>query len=186
MAELRQVRTDAESLKKLRALMEQLPQKVGGRRALVGMRRAMRTTLKEAKDDAPTRSGALKKSLHVVRGRRSKPESPYVVLRVNPKKEITYTTAEGHQVTARPTSYFHFVAYGVGPQVLTTKGRGFAFTAYDEDGRPLVVRKVSRKGYAGQDLIGDAWNRTRDRVAAEVADEIRKSLEEFIKKNGAQ
>lgn len=186
MAKLDQIRTDEKSLAELRKLVEQVGQKVGGRRALVGMRRAMKLTLNEARQDAPQRSGALKKALHVVKGRRSRPESPYVVLRVNPKKEVSYTAAGGVEVTARPASYFHFVAYGVGPKTYTTNKAGFSFTAYDEDNRPLRVRKVSKGGYQGQDVIGDAWDATRARVAAQVAEEVRKSLQQFINKQGAK
>jgi hypothetical protein len=147
------------------------------------MKRAMKPTLQAARQDTPQRSGALKSAYHVVSGKRSRKDSPYVVLRVNPKKQQSYTTADGHSVERRPTDYFHWVADGQGPKTYTTTKKGFSFRAYDEDG-PLVVKKITRGGFAGRDIIGDAWDDTRRQVIDSTLDHILRAVNEYKDKNG--
>lgn len=178
------IRVDKSALNELRKAVRFLPEAVANRRTLVGMKRAMRPTLQAAKSDSPQRSGALKSAYHVVSGKRSRKDSPYVVLRVNPKKRQSYTTADGTTVERRPTDYFHWVADGQGPKTYTTTKKGFSFRAYDEDGRPLVVKKITRGGFKGTDIIGDAWQATRRQVVDSTMGHILRAVNEYKSKKG--
>ena len=94
------IRVDDARLRQLRKAIQTLPAAVAKRRVLVGFTRALKVTRDAAKMSVPTSSGALKKSLHVVRGRQATETSPYVVLRINPKTSVSYTNESGVGVTA--------------------------------------------------------------------------------------
>lgn len=178
------IRIDQARLDKLRKSIRTLPDKVAKRRVLVGLTRAMKVTRDAAKMDVPTSSGALKKSLHVVAGKRSTPTSPYVVLRINPKTIVNFTTSDGVSVTRQPRTYYHVLAYGTKGGVKTTKKGGFSFHAYDDDGRLIRVKKVDQPQLQGTDYIGDAWDRTKTRVQNEALDFIIDAIEEHKRKTG--
>lgn len=178
------IRIDQARLAKLRKSIRTLPEKVAKRRVLVGLTRALKVTRDAAKADVPTSSGALRKSLHVVGGKRSTPSSPYVVLRVNPKTIVSFTSSDGMQVTRQPRTYYHILAYGTKGGTKTTKKSGFSFHAYDDDGRIISVKKVDQPQLQGNDYIGDAWDRTKARVQNEALDYIIDAIEEHKRKTG--
>lgn len=186
MSELRigEMKVDPTALKALRKAIRFMPEKVASRRIMVGMKRAMKPTKQAASNMAPDRSGALAKAFHVVNGRRAIDGSPYVVFRVNPKKSVSYTNEQGTSVAATPKTYFHHVAYGVGPSTRTTKRRGFSFFAYDDDYRPMLVKKIKHPGVDGQDIIGDAWKQTAARVKSTMLSEIARSVDQYKQKHG--
>jgi hypothetical protein len=175
---------DEKRLKKLRKTIRTLPEKVAKRRVLVGLTRALKVTRDAAKADVPVVSGALRKSLHVVRGRRSTETSPYVVLRINPKTQVSYTDGTGMQVTRVPRTYYHVLAYGTKGGIKKTKKGGFAFNAYDDDGRVIRVKKIDQPQLQGNDYIGDAWDRTKSQVRSQTLDFIIAAIEEHKRKNG--
>lgn len=177
------IRVDKQQLEALSKLIRNMPEKVAGRRLLVGMRRALNKTRDQARYYAPERTGTLRRALHVVKGKKSRPESPYVVLRVNPKKSQTITTEDGRTITRTPKDYFHWVTLGTGPGTRTAKRGGFTFAAYDEDGRFIRVKKITKGATQGVDLIGDAWKNTRAQVTSEVLGQMKQAVEEYLQKN---
>ena len=178
------MKVDKAALEALRKAIRFMPEKVASRRIMVGMKRAMKPTKRAAASMAPDRSGALSKAFHVVNGRRAIDGSPYVVFRVNPKKRVSYTTEQGTSVEAKPKDYFHHVTLGVGPSTRESKRGRFTFFAYDDDGRPMAVRKIKHPGSEGRDIIGDAWKMTAAAVKANMLNEIRKSVDQYKQKHG--
>lgn len=179
-----EMKVDAKALKALSNSIKFMPEKVASRRLMVGMKRAMKPTLNAAKLASPMRSGALRKSYHVVNGRRAVDGSPYVVMRINPKASSGFTNEQGASLTAKPKSYFHIIADGMGPKSQKTNGKGFTFFAYDEDYRPLKVRKRKHPGIDGEDYIGDAWQRTQTNVKNTMLGTIQKSVDQYKQKHG--
>ena len=178
------MKVDKAALEALRKAIRFMPEKVASRRIMVGMKRAMKPTKRAAANMAPDRSGALAKAFHVVNGRRAIDGSPYVVFRVNPKKRLSYTNEQGTNVEAMPKEYFHHVTPGVKPGTRETKRSGFTFFAYDDDGRPMRVKKIRHPGSEGRDIIGDSWKMTSAQVKANMLNEIRKSVDQYKQKHG--
>jgi hypothetical protein len=178
------IKVNQAGLDRLSRAIRLLPEKAAGRRVMVGMKRAMRPVRDDARDAVESRSGALRKSIHVVNGKRSKEGNPYVVVRVNPKTSVQYSDGTGATITRVPKTYLHWIIDGVYKGVRTS---ATGFVIYDgETGRPLRVKKISHPGIDGVDIFGDAFKRNIQTVLATSFDAIEKSIDDWKRKNGIQ
>lgn len=157
---------------RVRRALADLPLRLGDRAILTAMKRAMKPTVKKAQQNAPRRTGSLGRAVHVVKGKEAKPGSPYVVLRVNPKMQLI--DDKGKKVTKKrlkeskgslqtqvrtPGRYLHWTILGTRGGTRTTTKKGFV--VYNDQGRPMRVKKIKHPGTKGTNWIGEAWTQTR-------------------------
>lgn len=179
----RQIYVNQRGLDEISKIIRDLPEKVAGRRVLVGMKRALKKPRDLARDAVEPVSGALRKSIHVVNGRRSREGNPYVVLRVNPRTKVQYQNPiTGEMITREPKNYLHWILGGVeaGPR---KSERGFV--VYDwESGQPMRIKTIQHPGYDGRDIFGDAWDKTLPIVLSTTFGEIQKSVKQYKRQKG--
>lgn len=176
------IRVEEGGLKRLQEAIRWLPEKAAGRRVMVGMKRGMRPVRDDARDAVEPRSGALRKSIHVVNGKRAKEGNPYVVVRVNPKTSVQYKDPTGATITRTPKTYLHWIVDGI-QKGTRTSDKGFII--YDGDtGRPIRVKKISHPGIDGVDIFGDAFKANQEKVLNTTFKEIERSIAQWKKKNG--
>lgn len=176
------IRVEPAGLERIQKAIKFLPEKAAGRRVMVGMKRGMRPVRDEARDAVEPRTGALRKSIHVVNGKRAKEGSPYVVVRVNPRTTVQAKDLTGNTIERTPKRYLHWIVDGI-PSHTKTSETGFV--VYDgASGRPLRVKKVTVAGFAGRDIFGDAFAKHRGAVLSTTFAEIEKSIQQWKRKNG--
>jgi len=180
---------DKASVQRIFSALDDLELRMGDRALVTAMKRAMKPTVTAAKNNAPRRSGSLARSLHVIKGRESRQGSPYVIMRVNPKSQII--DDRGRKVTKKmrieskgylktsvrtPARYLHWTLLGTRPGTRTTQKTGFV--VYNDQGRPMRVKKIQHPGFRGQDWLQDSWDATKQIAFNGFLPELQKRVQE--------
>lgn len=180
---------DKEGVRKIFSALDDLELKLGDRALITAMKRAMKPSVAAAKSNAPRRSGSLARSLHVIKGKMSRQGSPYVIMRVNPKSQLI--DSKGKKVTKKriieskgylqtsvrtPGRYLHWTLIGTRSGTRTTQKKGFV--VYNDQGRPMRVKKIQHPGFTGRDWIQDSWNQTRTLAFNGFLPELQKRVNE--------
>ena len=181
-------------VKALRSALDDLPIRLGDRAVLTGLKRAMRSTVKEGKRRAPRRTGSLARAVHVVKGKLARPGSPYVVLRINPKVQTLDASGRrltpkrfkagysGDTTTVKPNTYLHWTIIGTGGGTRTAKRRGFVL--YNDQGQPFRIKKIQHPGARGRNWLRETWNTTQGEAVRNMIPQIRKRVDEVKSKHG--
>jgi hypothetical protein len=187
-------KADPNSVKALRSALDDLPIRLGDRAILTGLKRAMGSTVKEARRIAPRRTGSLARAVHVVKGKLARPGSPYVVLRINPKSQTLDASGRritpkrfkegysGDTQTVKPNTYLHWTIIGTGGGTRTSKRRGFVL--YNDQGQPFRIKKIQHPGTRGRNWLRDTWKNTQADAVRDMLPQIRKRVDEVKSKHG--
>ena len=180
---------DKASLQRVFSALDDLELKLGDRALMTAMKRALKPTVMEARQNAPRRSGSLARAVHTVKGAYATQGSPYVIVRVNPKSQII--DDKGKKVTkARlkkskgslqtsvrtPGRYLHWTLMGTKGGTRTTSKKGFV--VYNSQGRPMRVKKINHPGFQGRDWLKQSWDRTKTTAVNGFLPELDKRIQE--------
>ena len=158
-----------------------LPEKLGDKSIIQGMRRAMRPAKRMAKKLAPKDSGFLKRQITIEKGKYTRNKAavtinPYVVLGVKNKKV-------GNKNAKK---YLHFALLGTKAGVRKTyKKEYFVISGKSTSQfKKVLVQKIKHTGSKGVDFFNETWKRTKNTCHQRMLPEIVKRIEEVKLKAG--